>query len=281
MPESIRSLPDRALIGMVHLTPLPASPDSEAPLSQVIARAVHDARRLADAGFDALMIENFGDTPFHASSVEPHVVAMMTVIGRAVRRAVSLPIGINVLRNDAQAALSVALAVEACFVRVNIHCGAYATDQGLIEGRAAETLRFRRRLGADGRQGEQHIAILADVHVKHARPIGGGRIEEAARETAYRGRADGLIVSGQATGEDTDLRDLLAVRAAVPDRPIYVGSGANAATAGQLLAFADGLIVGTAVKENGVTTAPVDPERAAAFVRAARRRWDEDPPSGE
>jgi len=251
------------LIGMVHLPPLPGSPAGALPLERIREAACRDARILADAGFNALIVENFGDAPFRPGRVDPHTVACLTVVARALRQEVALPLGINVLRNDALAAVAIAAACDAAFVRVNIHTGAYAADQGIIEGRADETLRFRRRLGS-------RAAILADVHVKHAAPLLEQTIAQAAEEAAYRGRADGLIVSGVATGKPTSLQDLRSVRQAVPDRPIFVGSGATAGNVRELLAVADGVVVGTALKEDGRTTAPVDPDRARAFVQAAR-----------
>lgn len=255
-------LPPRALIGMVHLPPLPGSPASEHSLQAIIQLASTDAQILEQAGFTALMMENFGDAPFRATRVDPHTVACMTVVAQAIRAASRLPLGINVLRNDPFAALAVAGASGAAFVRINVHCGVYATDQGTIEGRADETLRYRRALGAT-------TAIFADVHVKHARPLSTTSIAEAAEETAYRGRADALIVSGTGTGKPTDLADVRAVKAAVPDRPVFIGSGATPETIGNILAIADGAIIGTAIKCEGRTTAPVDPARAAAFVHAA------------
>ena len=257
------TLPPRSLIGMVHLHPLPGSPASQLPLDRICRDACRDARALAEAGFDAIVIENFGDSPFRATCVDPDTVAAMTVVARAVRNEVGCPLGINVLRNDALAAVAIATVCEAAFVRINIHCGVYATDQGVIEGRADETLRYRKRLGS-------RVSILADVHVKHASPMLAQPISEAAEEAAYRGRADGLIVSGTGTGKPTSLADLRTVKAAVPDRPLFVGSGASAQNARELLAVADGLIVGTAIKESGRTTAPVDLERARAFVGRAR-----------
>lgn len=273
MDGPIRRLPDQAIIGMVHLAPLPGSPAGRQPLSKVVQAACHDARLLADAGFDALIIENFGDAPFRPTTVDPHTVAFMTVAVRAVMAAVSIPVGVNVLRNDAIAAVAIAGVCGAAFVRVNVHTGAYATDQGLMEGRADETLRYRRRLtgGAQGNQTAAMPAILADVHVKHAMPLAAAPIAQTAEEAAYRGRADGLIVSGAATGKPTDLADLKAVREAVPDRPVYVGSGVTPDTVAEWLAVANGVIVGTAIKRDGLTTAPVDAARAAALVKAARR----------
>jgi hypothetical protein len=273
MYPPIRPLPDRALIGMVHLLPLPGSPLADGPLARIVDRACADARVLAESGFDAILIENFGDAPFRASRVEPHTIACMTVAAGAVGQAVALPSGINVLRNDARGALAVAMACGAVFVRVNVHCGVYATDQGIIEGRADETLRYRRALGGSHASPHERVAvpaIFADVHVKHARPLSSSSISEAAEEIAGRGRADALIVSGSGTGKPTDLDDLRAVKSAVPDRPVYVGSGATAENVHALLAAADGVIVGTAIKQDGQTTAPVDAARATAFVRAAR-----------
>ena len=256
-------LPAHALIGMVHLAPLPGSPASRQSLQAITALALADARALRQAGFDALMVENFGDAPFRATRVDPHTVAAMTIIARAIREEVDLPLGINVLRNDALAAIAIATTCGAGFVRINVHCGVYATDQGIIEGRADDNLRYRQALGSQ-------VAILADVHVKHARPLSSSSIADAAEETAYRGRADALIVSGVAPGKPTDLEDVRAVKAAVPGCPVYVGSGATAENIRQILAIADGAIVGTAVKQDGRTTAPVDPAQAAAFVQAAR-----------
>lgn len=259
----MRPLPARSLIGMVHLEPLPGSPSASEPLAKIISRANADARALKEAGFDAILLENFGDAPFRPTRVDPHTVAAMTVVARAVRAEVDLPIGINVLRNDAQAALAVATISGASFVRINVHIGVYATDQGIIEGRAAQTLRYRRQLGSD-------VAIYADVHVKHARPLYPDDIAQAAEETAYRGQADGLIVTGTATGKPVLLGDLRKVRQAVPDRPVWIGSGVNATNVRRLLNAADGVIVGTSIKRDGRTTAPVDLDRARALVAAAR-----------
>ncbi len=232
-------------------------------MEQIIERALGDAHAFEEAGFDGAIVENFGDVPFTAGSLLPATVAAMAVVADRVRRASSLSIGINALRNDARAALGIASAVGACFIRVNVHTGVSATDQGLIEGRADETLRYRRLLG-------QRVAILADVHVKHAAPISQPDVAQAARETAYRGLADGLILTGPATGEPVDLDELKRVRQAVPDRRLFVGSGATAETVRSLLTLADGVIVGTSLKQGGDPSQPVDPGLARAFALAAR-----------
>jgi uncharacterized protein len=264
MTPFLASLPNRALIGMVHLPPLPGSPACRQGLPNILDTAQADAEKLAQAGFDALIVENFGDAPFRSGSVDPHTISCMTVIARQLAAVVPLPLGINVLRNDPIAALAIAHTCGAQFIRVNVHCGVYATDQGIIEGRADETLRYRQAIGCSA-------SILADVHVKHASSMLQQPIEEAAEEVAYRGRADALIVSGSGTGKATAMNDLQAVRGAVPDRPLFVGSGVNTRTVQDVLRVADGVIVGTAIKENEYTTAPVDARRAEEFVKAAGR----------
>ncbi|NKE37198.1 BtpA/SgcQ family protein [Natronococcus sp. JC468] len=260
----------RPVLGMVHLPALPGAPgyDADGGRESIRRRALADTRALEAGGVDGIVIENFGDAPFHPEDVPTHTVAEMTAIATRVAGAVDLPIGINVLRNDAEAALSVAAAVGAEFVRVNVHVGAAATDQGVLEGRAHETMRLRERIDAD-------VAVLADVHVKHATPVGADDVRRAALEAAERGRADGLVVSGPGTGAATALEDVERVAGALSDRglevPTVVGSGVTLETVRNCFAAgADGVVVGTALKEGGETTNPVSRERVAALVAAAR-----------
>ena len=216
------------LIGMIHLPPLPGAARASERLSAIIKKAVHEARLLASAGFDGLIVENFGDAPFAADRVPPETVAAMAIVVDRVVEAVSVPVGVNVLRNDALAALAVAATAAASFIRVNVLSGAYATDQGLITGPAHDLARRRAALAAD-------VRIAADVHVKHAVPLSQPDLALAAEETAYRGGADVLIVSGPATGRPPQRADLSRVREAVPDRPVWVGSGATPNTIAELL----------------------------------------------
>ncbi len=251
------------LIGMIHLPPLPGSPRTHPPLSESLDRALIDAKVLAAAGFDALMIENFGDAPFAATQIDPATIASMAVVASTIRRETNLPIGVNALRNDAISAMGIAAAVDAAFIRVNVLIGVSATDQGFIEGAAAVLHRYRKQLASD-------VAILADVHVKHAQPISQPDIALAAEETAYRGGADALIASGTTTGRAADPESIAKIKSAVPDRPLLIGSGADATSIRDILQVAEGAIVGTSIKRDGKTTAPVDPDRAKAFITAAR-----------
>lgn len=257
-------LPSPALIGVIHLPALPGSACHLLSMDEIVERGVQDACTLKQAAFDAAIVENFGDVPFSRSTVPPAGVAAMAVVADQVRRHVGLTIGINALRNDALGALGIAAVVGATFIRVNVHTGVSATDQGLIEGRAAETLRYRRQLGP-------RIAILADVHVKHATPLSEPDLGRAARDTAYRGLADGLIVTGRATGEAVEVDDLHRVREAVPDRRVFVGSGVTAETVSPLLRVATGVIVGTGIKTGRDPANAIDPTLAKSLSRAAGR----------
>ncbi|WP_436902073.1 BtpA/SgcQ family protein [Halovenus halobia] len=258
---------DGALIGMVHLPPLPGAPEYEGSREAIRTAARKDARTLADSGFDAVLVENFGDAPFYPDSVPRHTVAEMTAVVEDVTRAVDLPVGVNVLRNDAAAAVSTAGATGADFVRVNVHTGVRATDQGWLEGQAHETMRLRDRLETD-------VSVFVDIDVKHSASPVDRDLGALVRETIDRGLADGLIVSGPETGSATDSGLLSRVLAArddcAPDVPVLVGSGVRPDNAAALLGPADGAIVGTALKKNGETTNRVDAERAAQLVEAVQ-----------
>lgn len=255
----------RTLIGMVHLAPLPGSPLWAGSMPDVVEHAVADARALLDNGIHALLIENFGDVPFTAGRVEPATIAAMAVVAEAVHRATApAPFGINVLKSDARAALAIATAVGARFIRVNVHAGTVLADQGIVQTDAYRTLRDRRLLGAD-------VRIFADVQGKHAVPLGPVDVDQHARDLVHRSLADALIVSGRATGEPTAASDVKRVRDAVPGVPVLVGSGVTPETAGELLSIADALIVGTYVKRGGHVRNPVDPERVRKLVQSARR----------
>jgi len=253
------------LIGVLHLLPLPGAPSSSPGLAAVEARAVADARALQEGGVRHAILENMGDAPFTGGRVGPEVVAAMTRIALAVRAAAPhLDLGINVLRNDGLAALSIAAAVGASFVRVNVLSGASWTDQGLIQGTARDLLLLRRRLAMDG---GGPIRIAADICVKHGVPAGESNPVQAARDTAGRGGADVLIVTGAATGASTDLTGLEQVRAAARV-PVWVGSGVTLETAAATARVADGAIVGTALHADARIDQPLCVDRVRAMVAA-------------
>jgi membrane complex biogenesis BtpA family protein len=237
----------KVLIGMVHLAPLPGSPGYRGRMSDVIEAARADAGALADGGCDAVMVENFGDVPFFKSKVPPATVAGLTAAAVAVAAELGgLPMGINCLRNDGRSAMAIAVATGARFVRINVLSGARLTDQGIIEGEAADVLRDRRTLGGAS------ISICADVAVKHSAALADRPLAEEVADVIRRGGAGAVIASGGGTGLPTDPAHVAEVRKATPaGTPVLVGSGATPRTAADLLAYADGLIVGTALQRDG------------------------------
>jgi uncharacterized protein len=267
MPTSTIST-GKGVFGMVHLRPLPGSPAYRGDMNEIIRDALSDALALQDGGVDAIMVENFNDVPFFKNNVPAATVAAITAAVIEIRSAVSAirdtAVGVNVLRNDACAALSIAAASGARFVRVNVLTSARVTDQGIIEGVSAELLRLKRMLVATD------VKILADIDVKHSAPLAQRPIEEEVADTIERGGADGLIVSGTGTGKPTDPAMAKRVRGAAPTVPLYVGSGVTVDTVGSFIDHVDGFIVGTHFKHNGKVNEPVDPERVRAFVKRVK-----------
>ena len=250
----------KVFIGVVHLKPLPGAPRHRQKITDIIKCAVADAVAYERGGAHAVFIENFGDVPFTKTNVAPETIAAMAAAGCAVRAAVKLPIGFNVLRNDARAALALCAACGGDFLRVNVHSGAMITDQGIIEGDAYHTLRYREAIAP-------RAQIYADVHVKHAVPLGDWSLEDAANDTLERGLADALIVSGVGTGKAADIDDVERVRAACSHTKILLGSGVNVGNVKDFLRIADGVIVGSSLKKDGKLANPVDARRVAALVR--------------
>jgi membrane complex biogenesis BtpA family protein len=256
--------PHPAFIGVVHLLPAPGAPRWAGSMEALLARAAGDARALVDGGVDGLIVENYGDAPFFAERVPPETVVALALALREVRSvAGARPVGVNVLRNDARAGLGLCAGAGAAFLRVNVHTGAMVTDQGLLQGRASETLRERARLCPAA-------ALFADVHVKHATPLGRESLAEAAADACQRGGADALIVTGPRTGAPPAPAELEGVRACAGACPLLVGSGLDQRNAGELLALADGAIVGSALEREGRAGEPVEEERVARL----RARFD-------
>lgn len=252
------------IIGVVHLLPLPTAPLWGGNLQAVIDRAEQEAVALASGGVDGIIVENFFDAPFAKDQVDPAIVSAMSLTVQRLMQMVTLPVGINVLRNDAHSALAIATCTQAQFIRVNVLTGVMATDQGLIEGRAHELLRYRRELGSD-------VKIFADVLVKHARPLSSPNLTVAVQDTIERGLADAVILSGWATGSPPTLEDLELAKAAAGQTPVFIGSGADWENISTLMQAADGVITCSSLKRHGRRDQPVDPIRVSRFVEAARR----------
>lgn len=254
----------RALIGMLHLLPLPGTPRAALPLDDIIEKAVAEARLYRDAGFHGLLVENMHDRPYQKGAVGPEIVAAMAAAGRAVRAAVPLPLGIQVLAGANREALAVALACGAAFVRVEGFVFAHVADEGIIESSAAALLRYRRQIGAD------QVRVFADIKKKHSAHAITADVSliETARAAEFF-LADGVIVTGASTGEAADAAEVATVRRAVR-LPLLVGSGVTPDNLHEY-ADADALIVGSSVKRDGHWANAIDEARLAALVAAANR----------
>jgi membrane complex biogenesis BtpA family protein len=254
---------------MVHVPALPGAPRCSMNFEEIRRFVLADSAALAEGGVDGLIIENFGDVPFYASRVPAHTVAFLSTLAFEVKTRLLLPLGINVLRNDGMAAIAIAAAVGAEFVRVNVYTGARLADQGILHGEAHEIARYRRALGATAQ-------IWADVAVKHSAPLGDRFLGDEVEDTVERGLADAVIVSGTSTGKPTALEDVRTVKRHAGHAAVYVGSGLDDSTVDTLLEVADGAIVGTAFKLGGKVSAPVDRARVRALVSTVRRRFTDE-----
>lgn len=234
-------------------------------MARVLDRAMADAELMTEGGLGGLLVENYGDAPFFPGRVPAETVAALAVVVKEVVGATRVPVGVNVLRNDAPGALAVAGAAGARFLRVNVHTGSMFTDQGLIQGEAHETLRKREHLRLS-------LSILADVLVKHASPPPGVTLEGAARDTWHRGLADGLILTGSETGTQVDASHVERLRRALPSEArIWVGSGVVPESAAAFLDATDGIIVGSSLQTGGRAGGGVEASRVQAFMRVLGR----------
>ena len=255
----------KIVIGMLHLPALAGSPRAQLSLGRIRDAVLRDADALAKGGVGGLMMENFGDVPFYPARVPEHVIAQMTALACEIRRAVDLPLGINVLRNDGLGALAVAHAAQANFVRVNVLCGARVADQGLIQGIAHELLRERLRLGA------AEVKIFADVDVKHSAALAERPLADEVDDLIERGLADAIVVSGAGTGKATDPAKAQEVKRAAAETPVFIGSGITARSITDFLTCADGFIVGTTLKKSGVAANAVDVGRVKELMAMVER----------
>ena len=253
----------RAVIGMVHLLPLPGSPGYGNAMAPVHAAAEQDAATLRDSGVAALMVENFGDAPFYPGRVPAITIAAMAAVLQNLVQNLDLPVGVNVLRNDGVAALSVAAAAGAHFIRVNVLSGAVIADQGMIIAEAHEILRLRRYLHCD-------VKIFADVRVKHASSLAEIPLVREAEDLLQRAHADAVICTGSASGAQIEFADLIRLRNELPQAAIIAGSGVNADNAGKIFQLADAAIVGTALKYENKISNRIDPNKAQELLRIVK-----------
>ncbi len=248
-----------ALIGMVHVLALPGSPRFGGDMQAILDAAKTDTERLIEGGCDAIIVENMHDLPYLNRNVGPETVAAMTLAVAAVT-AFGHPTGVQVLAGANREALGICVATGASFIRAEGFAYAHVADEGWMDACAGELIRTRAHLGSD-------VQVWADIKKKHsAHAVTHDlSIADVAHGSAFSG-ADAVIVTGAATGAPTAPDDVQAAKDG--GLPVLVGSGVNAETAHMFVGLADGLIVGSAIKEDGDWTRPVDVRRVAALRRA-------------
>jgi hypothetical protein len=251
----------RALIGVIHVGALPGTPSNRKSVASLAEEAVGEARIYQTAGFHGLAIENTHDRPYLKSSVGPEIGAAMAVIGCELRRAVSLPLGIQVLAGANSCAVAIAHACGATFVRVEGFVFAHVADEGLIESTAGSLLRYRRAIGAE------NVRVFADIKKKHSAHAITADVDiiETANAAEFF-QADGVIVSGISTGQPADAEEVRSVSRAVTI-PTLIGSGVTPDNI-KNYASANAFIIGSSVKQDGVWSNRLDDGRVRALVRA-------------
>lgn len=249
----------KPLISCIHLLSLPGSPGYAGNINKVIEQALKEGAIFNKYHTEALIIENFRDIPFFPEEVPAETIASMAIVTHEIKKVFKGAIGMNVLRNDAKAALAIAAVCGLQFIRINVHIGAAVTDQGIIEGKAFETLRLRKSLNSD-------VLIFADVAVKHASPLGNRSIEEETKDLSERGLADALIVSGNHTGAEANLKEVNIVKQNT-NLPVIIGSGITAENLNNYASIADGYIVGSYFKSEGIANKLVEESRVANFMK--------------
>ncbi len=255
----------KPVIGMVHLWPLPGAPGySGYGMQTIVDHALRDAESLVQGGVDGLVVENMWDHPYYVGTeVKPEAMTAQAVAAAKVVESFSLPVGINVIHNGGVVCLSIAVAARARFIRVCILTGARLWDTGELDhGCAADLMRKRKELFAED------IHIFADVDKKHSVAFPGIDLATHIEWCEFYG-ADALIVTGKMTGSAPQVEKVREAKR-LATRPILLGSGTTAETIPTYLQSADGVIVGTSLKVDGVMENPVDPKRVRRFMDAVR-----------
>lgn len=250
----------KTVIGMVHCLPLPGMPGFDGDYQKIVDRAVEDALTLEKAGVDAVIVENMGDTPFSAL-LQTSQLAALSACAMKVRSAVNIPMGIDAAFNDCKASLAIAGITGADFVRIPVFVDTVIFTDGIIYPCARECMIYRKQMGLE------HVKILADVQVKHAHMLLPQiTVEQSAKDAADNG-ADGIIVTGSTIGMETPLEMIMRVKKVV-SLPVFAGSGVKASNIQAQLCTADGAVIGSSLKKDGVLTNPISYDLVREVVSA-------------
>lgn len=258
----MRELPPKALAAMIALRALPETPLYDGDDQRTIDQALSDLEHYKRAGVDAVILENCHDLPYAKGPMTEAALEVVTEVCRAVREEWDGPIGLQLLEAANEDALNTAHATDLDFIRVEGFVYAHIGGAGFIDACAGPLMRQRARLGAE------RIKVFCDVHKKHCAHAIKGDLDitlEARQAELF--LADGLIVTGQFTGEAANAADLRAVREA-SSLPILVGSGMTAENAAEIVPLADAFIVGSTFRKAGQYLEQLDPARLDAFMQS-------------
>ncbi|NHK31117.1 MAG: BtpA/SgcQ family protein [Asgard group archaeon] len=253
----------KPIIGMIHLPALPGSPKHTLDFDEISSHALSDLNYLIKSGVDGVLVENFHDNPFLKSEIPLLTLIPFTLLVQRIAQNSTIPVGVNLLRNACEQALTVASFTGADFIRCNFFTGAYISDQGIIEGCAASLKRYQKQL-----QGTKTISqpkIFADIHCKHAAPLSSRSLDLEVQDAFERGLADGIIITGERTGLPTKIKDLQLLQSK-DLAPILIGSGLTYENVDQLLPLAHGAIVGSYFKKDGLLSNPIDSKKVGQFI---------------
>ena len=251
---------NKKIIGMLHLLPLPGSPNYFGDLTKVIDRAKQDLENLLEGGINTVNIENYGDVPFSKNPAKPITVSAFTKIVSHLESEYDFDFGVQVMRNDAISGLSIAEITGASFIRVNVLTGAVVAEEGIIEGDARSLMDLKKQLNS-------RVQVFADVLVKHAVPLGNQDLRLTAKATIERNLADGIILTGDITGEEASVEDVILLKQEI-NKPILIGSGINKDNVNVFLEHCDGVIVGTSLKKDNQTNNPISAINVKEFVKS-------------
>jgi hypothetical protein len=246
---------------MIHVQALPGTPNHKMSLEEISALAVKEARQYENAKLDAIIIENMHDVPYMKGQVGPEITSGMTIVAKAIRNAVNLPLGIQILAGANKEALAVAKSANLDFIRAEGFVFGHVADEGYIDSCAGDLMRYRKMILAD------EVKVFTDIKKKHSSHAITSDVDIV--ETAHAAEfflSDGVIVTGSSTGKVVDIRELDALKDTVR-KPILIGSGITADNISEYWDYANAFIVGSHFKENGYWMNPISDERLDIFMK--------------
>lgn len=251
---------EKPIIGMVHVQALPGAPKNILDSSQILDKAIEEARTYQKAGIDSIMIENMHDIPYLKGSVGHEISSMMTLVAYLVKQETNLPVGIQILAAANKEALAAAKASNIDFIRAEGFVFAHTADEGIIEAQAGDLLRYRKQIDADS------VAIFTDIKKKHSSHAITNDVSLV--DTAKAARfflSDGVIITGSHTGSSASVDELKALKDTI-DFPVIVGSGVTANNVLDYLPISDAMIIGSYFKEGGYWKNELSYDRVVDFM---------------